>query len=284
MAHSHAALQRETDIPLEDGELRRIAQLVYQRAGITLHEGKRQLILARLHRHVAAGGFPSFAAYLKHVERDASGAALTKLLDAIATNHTSFFREEEHFQVLQQTVLPPLVAAAAPIRVWSAACSTGEEPVTLAVTLREAVPEAALGRVRLMASDLSTKALAVARRGVYRVERLAGVPQPLLRKYFERGLGEQSGLARVAAPVLKMIEYRQANLLEVNLLNEQFDVIFCRNVMIYFDRHVQQRVVTTLERHLAPGGYLFISHSESLNRITHGLRWTAPAVFRREPR
>jgi chemotaxis protein methyltransferase CheR len=283
VAQAHAALRREGDIPLEDGELRRIVQLVYQRAGITLHEGKRPLILARLHRHVSAGGFANFAAYLEHVERDTTGAALTMLLDAIATNHTNFFREEEHFQILQQRVLPPLVAAAAPIRIWSAACSTGEEPVTLAVTLREALPEAALGRVRLVASDLSTKALKVARRGVYRVERLGDVPQPVLRKYFERGLGEQSGLARVAAPVLKMIDYRQANLLDVNLL-EQFDVIFCRNVMIYFDRHVQQRVVSALERHLAPGGYLFISHSESLNRITHGLRWTAPAVFRREPR
>jgi len=283
VAQAYAA-PRPDDIPLEDSELRRIAQLVYQRAGITLHEGKRQLILARLHRHVAAGGFRNFGAYLEHVERDTTGAALTKLLDAIATNHTSFFREEEHFQILQQRVLPPLVAAAAPIRVWSAASSTGEEPVTLAVTLCEALPEAALGRVRLVASDLSTKALAVARRGVYRAERLTSVPQPVLRKYFERGLGEQSGLARVTAPVMKMIEYRQANLLDVNLAGEQFDVIFCRNVMIYFDRNVQQRVVTNLERHLAPGGYLFISHSESLNRITHGLRWTAPAVFRREPR
>ena len=284
MSQVHAAARRESDVPLEDGELRRIVQLVYQRAGITLHEGKRQLILARLHRHVVAGGFSNFDAYITFVERDTTGAALTTLLDAIATNHTSFFREEEHFQVLQQTVLPPLVAAGAPIRVWSAACSTGEEPVTLAVTLREALPEAALGRVRLVASDLSTKALKVARRGVYRVERLTGVPQGVLKKHFERGLGEQSGLARVAAPVMKMIDYRQANLLDVHLAGEQFDIVFCRNVMIYFDRHVQQKVVSNLERHLAPGGYLFISHSESLNRITHGLRWTAPAVFRREPR
>jgi chemotaxis protein methyltransferase CheR len=138
-----------------------------------------------------------------------------------------------------------------------------------------------VSRMRLLASDLSTKALATARAGVYRMERVSTIPKDLLRKYFERGMGAQDGLARVAAPLRRAIEYRQLNLLEIGDLSERFDVIFCRNVMIYFDRHVQQRVVSMLERHLAPGGYLFISHSESLNGITHGMKWVAPAVYQR---
>lgn len=265
---------------ITDQELMKIVRLVYERSGITLHAGKKALIVARLQKRLRTGGFTSFSDYLRAVEADASGAELCGLLDAIATNHTSFFREEQHFKILESRVLPPLVARAAhPIRVWSAACSTGEEPTTLAITLFENVPDRS--RVRLLASDLSTKALATARAGVYRLDRVSTVPKDLLRKYFERGMKEQEGLARVSPVIRSAVEYRQLNLLEIGDLNERFDVIFCRNVMIYFDRDVQQRVVSMLERHLAPGGYLFISHSESLNGISHGLRWIAPAAYQR---
>ena len=288
---------------LSDADLSRIVRLVYERSGITLHSGKRALVLARLQKRLRAGGFTSFGAYLEHVERDQSGAEITMLLDAIATNHTSFFREPQHFEFLKSTVLP--ARAARPIRVWSAACSSGEEPVTIAITLLDALAargdaeaglppsprlrrtaeaqgaEAGQTRLRVLATDLSTKVLAQAGSGVYKMDRVANVPIEILRRHFQKGLGEQAGTARVAAHVRKLIEYRQLNFLEAIDLNERFDVIFCRNVMIYFDRDVQQRVVSLLERHLVPGGYLFISHSESLNGITHGLRWVAPAVYQR---
>jgi chemotaxis protein methyltransferase CheR len=153
--------------------------------------------------------------------------------------------------------------------------------VTLAMTLLEALPAVDHTRLRLLASDLSSSAVTVARSGVYRLERVTTVPLPLLRKYFERGLGAQVGLARVSAGLRKAIDYRQLNLVEIASLGEQFDVIFCRNVLIYFDRAVQQRVVSMLERHLAPGGFLFIAHSESLNTLDHALRWVAPAVYQR---
>jgi chemotaxis protein methyltransferase CheR len=269
----------DVEARISGDELDRVVRLVYQRSGITLHAGKKALIVARLQKRVRAGGHATFSDYLDAVESDASGAALGVLLDSIATNHTSFFREEEHFRLLRSRVLPPLIARWQPIRVWSAACATGEEPATIAVTLFEAAVDRS--RVRILASDLSGKALGVARAGVYRMDRVAAVPQDLLRKYFERGMREQEGLARVAPAVRRAIEYRQLNLLEIGDLGERFDVIFCRNVMIYFDRDVQQRVVSMLERHLAPGGHLFISHSESLNGIAHRLRWTAPAVYRR---
>jgi len=267
------------DVRLSDAELSRIVRLVYERSGITLHAGKRALVLARLQKRLRAGGFSSFRDYLAHVERDASGGEITALLDAIATNHTSFFREPQHFEFLRSTVVPLL--ATGNIRIWSAACSSGEEPVTIAITLLDALDARHHARIRILASDLSTRALTVASCAVYAMERVAGIPLDMLRRHFERGLGAQTGQARVAAHVRRQIEYRCLNFLEASDLGERFEVIFCRNVMIYFDRDVQQRVVSLLERHLVPGGYLFISHSESLNGTTHGLRWVAPAVYQR---
>jgi chemotaxis protein methyltransferase CheR len=270
---------RTGEYRLSEGDLARIVRLVYERSGITLHSGKRALVLARLQKRLRAGGFSSFRDYLSHVESDASGAEVTALLDAIATNHTSFFREPQHFEFLRSTVVPPL--ANAPIRIWSAACSSGEEPVTIAITLLDALEPNHRVRIRILASDLSTKALGIATSGIYTMERVAGIPLDVLRRHFERGLGAHAGRARVAARVRRLIEYRQLNFLEAGELGERFDVIFCRNVMIYFDRDIQQRVVTLLERHLVPGGHLFISHSESLNGISHGLRWVAPAIYQR---
>jgi chemotaxis protein methyltransferase CheR len=259
----------------------RIVRLVYERSGITLHQGKRALIVARLHRLLKAGGFTSFSQYVRHVETDHTGHQLSVLLDAMTTNHTSFFREDEHFRFLAERVVPPLVAGGRPVRLWCAACSTGQEPVSLAMTLMQALPESQHGRVRLLASDISTRALKTASAGVYQMKVTAGVPQSLLKTYFERGLGADEGKVRVRAQLRRAIEYRRVNLIEIENLNETFDVVFCRNVMIYFDKAVQQRVVSMIERHLAPGGYLFIAHSESLNGLSHELKWMAPAVYQR---
>jgi len=273
------SLAVSTPSTLADRELRAIVSLVYEQSGISLHDGKRELVAARLQKRLRHLGLASYDEYLRCLEEDRSGEELTQLLDAIATNHTSFFREPQHFTYLTSTVLPSRGAAReATLEGWCAASSTGEEPVTIAMTLLEA----GVTRFRLLASDLSTKALAVARGGVYKLPQVSGVPVPLLRKYFEKGLGEQEGLARVVPAVRQAIEYRRLNLIAMDRLDRQFDFIFCRNVMIYFDRQVQQRVVSMLENHLAPGGYLFISHSESLNSVQHRLRWVAPAVYRRE--
>ena len=270
-------------LELTDHDLTAIVRLVYEKSGITLHEGKRALIVARLQKRVRQGGFASFGAYLRHVQADPTGDELTLLLDAIATNHTSFFREPQHFTYLGEVALPALLARAAgrPLQGWSAACSTGEEPYTLAITLVERLGPEAGTRIRLLASDLSTKALAIARRGVYKAERTEGIPLSLLRTHFEKGLGAESGLVRVHQRARALVEFRQLNLLDLPPLGQTFDFIFCRNVMIYFDAHVQQRVVDALERHLAPAGFLFISHSESLNAVSHGLTWAAPAIYRK---
>jgi chemotaxis protein methyltransferase CheR len=264
---------------LTDLELRKIAVLVYEKSGITLHDGKRELVAARLQKRMRQLALSSYKDYLERLSSDRSGEELTLLLDAISTNHTSFFREPQHFAFLRDVVVPALSdqAKTGSLSAWCAASSSGEEPVTIAVTLLEAGVE----RFDLLASDLSTKVLAIARQGVYKMDRVQGMPPALLRKYFQRGLGEQEGLARVAPEVRQRIQYRALNLIAMDRLDKVFDFIFCRNVMIYFDRPVQQRVVSMLERHLAPGGYLFISHSESLNGIVHGMTWIAPAIYRR---
>jgi chemotaxis protein methyltransferase CheR len=273
--------------PLSDRDLAAIISLVYRKSGITLHEGKRALVTARLQKRLRATGTRTFSEYLKLVEHDRSGDELVALLDAIATNHTSFFRENEHFELLKTKIVPEWLAAHGgpashePFDVWSAACSSGEEPYTLAMALLQAMPEKAQSRFRILASDLSTKALKTAEAGVYRIEKVKDLPIEILRAYFEKGLGAQDGWARVAPHVRRPVEFRQINLLETGIVGRTFAVIFCRNVMIYFDRSVQQRVVANLEAQLKPGGYLFISHSESLNGISHGLRWVAPAVYQR---
>jgi len=271
-------------LAISERELASVIKLVYEKSGITLHGGKRALILARLQKRLRAGGFNTFTDYLRHVETEAGGEEMVALLDAIATNHTSFFREVQHFDYLCKTVLPEWRKRGRPgLEVWSAACSTGEEPFTLGMTLLDHLPAAEHGKIRIRASDLSTKALAKARAAVYPMEKVQDLHPAVLRAHFEKGLGPQAGSARVKSHVRRLVTFEQRNLLDPVDLGVRFDVIFCRNVMIYFDRDVQQRVVSFLEGHLAEDGYLFISHSESLNGISHGLKTVAPAVFRRRP-
>ncbi len=267
---------------LTERDLATIRQIVYEKSGIALHAGKGALVTARLGKRLRLGGFRSFKEYIRYVQADESGDELTALLDAIATNHTAFFREAQHFAFLRDVVLPPLAARTrgGMIHAWCAACATGEEAYTIAMTLFDCLGEDAAQRVHVLASDLSTKALAAARAAVYRAQRLQDVPLTAQRWYFERDPALPRGSMRVAERLRHVVEFRQSNLLDATQPRGTFDFIFCRNAMIYFDRQAQQRVVQGLERHLAPGGYLFISHSESLSNIQHRLTWIAPAVYR----
>src|SRR5690606_14449176 len=243
------------------------------------HEGKRALVASRLQRRVRARGFGSLREYVAHVVADPDGEETVALLDAIATNHTAFFREPQHFRFLADVVLPGFTRRVPDI--WSAACATGEEAYSIAMTLADHVPAERLAQVRILASDLSTRALRAAAAGVYPLRRLAPLGLEQRRRHFERGLGAHEGLARVNDRLRSLVRFERVNLATLGETGRQFDVIFCRNVMIYFDRAVQQRVVAALERHLRPGGWLFISHAESLNGLRHGLRWVAPAIYQR---
>lgn len=269
-----------------DRDLAAIVRMVYETSGITLHAGKRALVSARLQKRLRHHGVASFRDYVKLLQSDVTGEELTAMLDAIATNHTAFFREPQHFDFLAGTVLPALRerSGARPILGWSAACSSGEEAYTIAITASQALGDDASRRIRLLASDISTRAIARAAAGMYRQERTAELPRHLVLKYFQRATGAQPGTLQIAPAVRQMIEFRRLNLLHPAPPGPPFDFIFCRNVLIYFDRVAQQRVIDTLEARLARGGYLFLAHSESLNGLDHGFTWVAPAVYRRNER
>ena len=268
---------------LTDRDMTTIVRLVYEKSGISLHDGKRALVTARLQKLLRRSGLNSFREYIRFLEADKTGEEMTAMLDAIATNHTAFFREPQHFDFLAKVVLPSLRQKAEyePIYAWSAACSSGEEPYTIAMTAFEQFGDQAWRMLQILGSDLSTKALTKAAAGVYKTDRVDGIPRHLVLKYFDR-LPAQPGTLRISGALRRVVEFRQLNLLQAAPRGRHFDFIFCRNVLIYFDRPTQQHVVGQLEERLARGGYLFTSHSESLNGLRHGLTWVAPAVYRRD--
>jgi chemotaxis protein methyltransferase CheR len=273
---------------LGDREFERFRAIVHEGAGISLSEGKRDLLRARLGKVMRRKGIHDFGEYLRLVEEDTSGRELTLLLDAVSTNVTSFYRESDHFQFLEAVVLPALKVQALAgggrkVRAWSAGCSSGEEPYSLAITLREHFPEREGWDVRILATDLSTKVLALAHGGLYTAERVKSVPPHLLSKtFFVERNGEDEVYYRVRPEVRRMVSFGRLNLHGDYPFKGPFDFVFCRNVMIYFDKPTQETLVNRFHRYVAPGGYLFIGHSESLNSVVHPFRYVRPSVYRKE--
>jgi len=265
---------------LQPHEFEAIRRLAYDKFGLDLRKGKEELVAARLGKRMREGGFESFEEYYRHVVGDTSGDALVGMIDALATNHTSFLREATHFQFLKKEVLPGLRERPR-IEMWSAACSTGEEAYTLAFTLHDQWGADTFRKVRILATDISTKALAAAQNAVYLAERFSAVPPAWLRQYLLRGEGRWTGWYRVKPEVRSQIEYARLNLVEPFSQRSLFPVIFCRNVMIYFDKPTQEGVVNRLAACLEPGGYLFIGHAESLTGLKHELTYVRPAIYRK---
>jgi chemotaxis protein methyltransferase CheR len=259
-------------------EFDQISELAFQTSGIDLRNGKQELVQARVGKKIRQGQFGSFKEYYRHVENDQTGKELSALLDALTTNFTSFLREATHFDLLRKAILPGI---GGPIRIWSAACSTGEEPFTIAFSLLEELGMAGSSRIKIFASDLSTRVLEVAGRGAYLAERFSDCPQDWLRKYLLRGSGCSEGWYRVKPSVRSLIEFRRLNLMDTFRPAQLFHVIFCRNVMIYFDKLTQEQVVNRLAGCLEPGGYLLIGHSESLTGLKHPYEYIKPAVYRK---
>jgi chemotaxis protein methyltransferase CheR len=260
--------------PLEAREFEQIRRLAHEVFGLDLKPGKEQLVAARLARLMRAGGFHSYRQLYRHTVEDRTGEALAAMIDALATNHTAFLREQEHFRFLSERVAPELRARAR-VDVWCAACSTGEEVWTLACVLNEVLPP---DRCRIVATDISRKALAVAQRAVYSEERCAPLPAPWLKRYFTR---EATGGFRLKSEVRAQAAFSRLNLMEPFSWPRPFDAIFLRNAMIYFDAATQERVVEKLAASLSPGGYLFIGHAESLPRRSGPLEYVQPAVYRK---
>lgn len=260
-------------------------KLVYERSRINLGQNKRELVVARVSKRLRALDMQSFQQYIDFLQSTQGKEELTHLIDVISTNHTYFFREQAHFDFLLQNVLPPITqnrhgALGKTFRVWSAATSSGEEPYSIAILLQEYFARLSGWNWRIECTDISTRILARAKEGHFNQERLKLLRPEWMQRYFEK-LKESKLPVFAASPLLK----RNMGFTALNLLGgaypfrEPFDVIFCRNVMIYFDRATQQELVQRMTPLIKPGGYLMIGHSESLNGIQHSLKMVKPAIY-----
>lgn len=259
-----------------------LSRLAYEHTGIKLGENKRQMVYGRLARRIRQLGLGSFSDYCARVEQDPE-AELGELVNAITTNLTAFFRENHHFEHLAQTALPEIMACNAGrrrLRIWSAGCSTGEEPYSIAMTLAESA-ELSGWDARILATDIDTNVVAKAQSGVYAEERIKGIDPQRLRRWFQRGSGANAGKARASQRLREMISFRQLNLLGDWPMQGPFDIIFCRNVVIYFDKATQCRLFARYADILAPHGYLYIGHSETLFKISDRFRSLGGTVYQK---
>jgi len=270
------------EYPITKQEYDRIRTLLYDESGISLGENKQSLVVSRLTKRLRDLRLDGFSSYYEYVTRDSSGEEFTRMLDLLSTNKTDFFREPKHFEFLREHILPALEHEKR-IRIWSSACSTGEEPYTIAMALHEGVSNPAQWNFQILASDISTRVLAHAARGLYAEDRIRDVPAEIVRRHFLRGRGESAGLVKVKPHLSQIITFRRMNLMDERFpIKAPLDLVFCRNVMIYFDRPTQERLVNKFYRHLKPGGYLFIGHSESLQWVSHPFKTVAPTIYLKE--
>ncbi len=266
---------------LTDKEFSQFQTLIYEQVGIRLDTPKKTLLVSRLGKRLRELHLTSFQAYFDRVSTKGGEEELTKLLDLISTNKTDFFREPVHFDFLREQVLPE-VAHIKTLRVWSSASSSGEEPYTIAMTLCDALPNISLWDIKVLASDISTRVLAKAASGIYEKQRVAQLPSDLVRRHFLRGKGAQEGMMKVKPHLSRLIAFRRINLMDQSFpIRSSLDVIFCRNVMIYFDRPTQSNLMAKFFRYLRPGGYLFIGHSESLQWIDHPFTYLRPTIYQK---
>jgi chemotaxis protein methyltransferase CheR len=271
---------------LSTADLNRLCSLVYEQCGINLSSDKKVMLEVRLKKRLRSLDLSSYSEYCEYLfSRHGLDAEITHLIDAVTTNKTDFFRESAHFDFLAAQALPEFSARYPNGRkalVWSAGCSTGEEAYTLAIVLNEYAESHPGFRFNVLATDISSSVLAKAKKGVFNAEVVGPVPQQLRKKYFMRSRDPDCNLLRVVPELRELIEFRRLNLMDANLgLAELAEFIFCRNVVIYFDRPTQGRLFEKLARQLAPQGYLFIGHSETLHGMNLPLAPVAPALYRK---
>ncbi len=270
----------DQEFSLTGADFERVRQLIYQRAGISLHAGKQAMVYSRLSRRLRETRHGSFADYLGWLERAGGAdadAEWQEFVNCLTTNLTAFFREEHHFHALVEDLR---ARAARPIRLWCNAASTGEEPYSLAMTVVETLgPSAA---VKLVCSDIDTKVLATAQRGVYATD-ARGLSPERLKRHFMRGTGRNSGFIRARPELTRLIEFRAFNLMSASWasLGEPFDLVFCRNVMIYFDAATQRRVLQRTYAAMKPGGLLYVGHSENFTESRDLFRLRGKTIYER---
>jgi chemotaxis protein methyltransferase CheR len=269
----------ESEFSMSPADFERVRQLIYQRAGISLHAGKQAMVYSRLTRRLRETGQRSFADYLTWLEKSGSDAEWQEFVNCLTTNLTSFFREEHHFHALVQDLRARAATATGrPLRIWCNAASTGEEPYSIAMTVVESLGASA--NVRLVCTDIDTKVLATAQRGVYPADS-RGLSPERLKRHFLRGTGANAGSIRVRPELARMIEFRPFNLMSASYssLGEPFDLVFCRNVMIYFDNPTQRRVLERIHGVLRPGGLLYVGHSENFTDARDLFRLRGKTIY-----
>lgn len=275
-------------VTISDSQLRKLAELIQRRCGINLHDGKRELVQARLAKRLRELGDVTVDEYVDRIVKHPDTPEFDALIDVISTNLTSFFRENAHFEFLAQQYLPGLVDAKGArgerrLRGWSAACSSGEEPYSMAITALESVAGLRPSwDVKILATDISRPMLASARAGSYARERVAKVPPALRHKYFHGGQNAAAGDLQVAAELRNAVRFAHMNLMETWPFDGPMDFVFCRNVMIYFDKPTQERLVNRIHSVLSPGGVFFTGHSESLTGVNHHFQYVQPTIYRKQ--
>jgi chemotaxis protein methyltransferase CheR len=270
----------DTEFQLSAADFERIRQLIYQRAGISLHAGKQAMVYSRLSRRLRDTGHRSFGEYLEWLERTsgpAGDAEWQEFVNCLTTNLTAFFREEHHFHALTEDLK---ARAARPIRIWCNAASTGEEPYSLAMTVAETLGTSA--QVKIVCSDIDTKVLSTAQRGVYAAD-ARGLSPDRLKKHFMRGTGGNAGFIRVKPELARLVEFRSFNLMSTSwaALGERFDLVFCRNVMIYFDNPTQRKVLEGIHAMTTPGALLYVGHSENFTEARDLFRLRGKTIYER---
>lgn len=263
----------------------RIRKYVYDHARITLGENKMELVRARFGKVIRQRNMSGFHEYCNWMKSDTSGEALREVMNAIATNLTSFFRENDHFVFLAKTLLPesearPRAGGKIRLRGWSAGCSTGEEVYSIGMTILETAARPEEWDIKLLATDIDTEVVAHGQRGLYGQDRLQGVQKSIISKYFTQARDEKGKPAFQTRELLRrLVTFRHLNLFSDWPFRNKFNFIFCRNVMIYFDRPTQEALINRYYDNLASGGYLFIGHSESLSGVNHRFEYVKPTIY-----
>lgn len=271
--------EREFDFTEQD--FMRVKTLVYDFAGIDLNDSKKNLVYNRLAKRIRFLELNSFKEYLSFVEAQGE-AEFVHLINAITTNLTFFFRENHHFEYLANTVIPSIIEQnknSKKIRIWSAGCSTGEEPYSLAIVLKETVP--AGWDARVLATDLDTNVVETGRTGVYKIDRLKGVSEARKKRWFLKGTGAKDGYVRVKPELQQVIDFGQINLMNEWPIKDAIDVIFCRNVVIYFDKETQAKLFDRYANLLPDHGHLFIGHSESLYKVCDRFELLGQTIYKK---
>ncbi len=271
---------------MSDREFNLYRKLIYSRAGICLSSPKKALLEARLGRRLRELGLESYLAYYQYVTEDPSESELVRLLDRVSTNETHFFREPRQFDFLEQKILPNWVMQAdrglrpQQVRVWSAGCSTGEEPYSLAMMFLDHLPLERGWEIEIIGTDLSSRAIESAQRAIWPIAKAKEIPEKYLKRFMLKGVGSQAASMKAGPEIRAIVCLENLNLNDEHYpVAGIFDLILCRNVLIYFDAESRARVIRRLQNHLAPGGYLFVGHAESLNGVSEQLRHVIPTVY-----